>query len=89
MGALNHVRPDRLPRYEIFFPSFNDAWRKAKALPAPANPAACYRIDIPRLLAVQAGPFLSRALPERRQGEFLVSRDAHTEALDRLEQGSA
>jgi len=34
---LNHDRPDRLPRYEIFFPSFIEAWQAKKGLPKDIN----------------------------------------------------
>lgn len=84
MAALNQTRPDRIPRYEILFPSFAEAWRREKGLPADADPATHYRIDIPSLLAVQAGPLLSQALPEHRAGAFLVRRDSWGRTLRRL-----
>ena len=84
MAALNHARPDRIPRYDILFKSFTDNWRAAKNLPAEVDAAAHYRLDIPGLFAVQSGPFRSRALPEQRQGDFVVSRDTWGRTIRRL-----
>jgi hypothetical protein len=84
MAALDQVRPDRIPRYEILCRSFTDAWRKESNLPAEAEAEAHCRIDIPSLLAVQAGPFLSQALAEHAEGSFLLSRDSWGSAIRRL-----
>lgn len=84
MAALNHVRPDRIPRYDILFKSFTDNWRAAGNRPPDADPAAHYRLDIPRLFADQSGPFRSRVAPDRREGRFILSRDTWGRTIRRL-----
>jgi len=84
MAALSHAKPDRVPRYEIFFKSFADNWRRAKQLPPEADIAAYYQIDILRLNAVQQGPFLSKVIPEQKHGSDYVSRDSWGRTRRRL-----
>jgi hypothetical protein len=38
MAALNHHEPDRVPRYEYFWPEFVAAWRTQKRIPPPTDP---------------------------------------------------
>lgn len=57
IAALDHRRPDRLPRYDTFFPSFTKQWRAARHVFQEADIRAAYRIDIPFVLANQEGPF--------------------------------
>ncbi|HEY3416200.1 MAG TPA: uroporphyrinogen decarboxylase family protein, partial [Armatimonadota bacterium] len=66
--ALDHRKPDRLPRYEVFFSSFIEQWVAVRGLPADVNIHESYQIDIPRVLACQAGPFW-RAARTDDQGE--------------------
>jgi uroporphyrinogen decarboxylase len=71
--AFAHRKPDRLPRYEIFFQSFIDAWRAGRGLPGDADIYEAYpKIDIGTRLASQEGPFISRASREERGVDILV-----------------
>jgi len=57
--AFAHKKPDRLPRYEIFFPAFSEVWRRRRGLPEDTDIYAHYpKIDIGAILASQEGPFL-------------------------------
>lgn len=38
MTALNHQEPDRVPRYDYFWPEFVAEWRAQKQIPPPADP---------------------------------------------------
>lgn len=75
VAALNHQRPDRLPRYEIFFQSFVEAWRRAKGLADTADIQKYYRIDIPTVLANQNGPFWRQAVTKETGGNVYYVRD--------------
>lgn len=75
MAALNHQRPDRLPRYEIFYPTFIDAWRQSKGMADTADIRDYYRIDIPGLLANQDGPLWRQAATEETGGDVYYVRD--------------
>ena len=46
MAALDFRRPDRIPRYDSYWPEFVEAWRKAKGLAASASIDDYYGIDI-------------------------------------------
>lgn len=76
IAALNHNKPDRLPRYEIFFPSFIDAWQKSKGLPKNADIREYYRIDVPDVLADQEGPFSKTAFTQESGGDVYHVRDS-------------
>ncbi|MDD5707905.1 MAG: uroporphyrinogen decarboxylase family protein [Kiritimatiellae bacterium] len=75
IAALNHQRPDRLPRYDIFFQSFIDSWRQAKGRPADADIYSDYRLDIPRILANQSGPFWRQVHTQETGGDVYYTRD--------------
>lgn len=76
IAALDHRRPDRLPRYEIFFTSFIERWKMAKRPPSDANIREWYRIDIPTVLANQGGPFWREARTDDRGGSDYLIRDS-------------
>ncbi len=76
IAALNHSRPDRLPRYEIFHQSFIDAWRMAKVLPENVNIHEFYRIDLPTVLADQRGPFTRNESTQKTEGDVYYIRDS-------------
>jgi len=75
IAALNHQRPDRLPRYEIFFKSFTDAWQQAKGNADQGNISEYYRIDIPTIWANQNGPLWRQAVANETGGDVYYSRD--------------
>lgn len=75
IAALDHQRPDRLPRYEIFFPSFCEAWRQAKGSAVPGDIREYYRIDIPGLFANQSGPLWRQAVSKETGGDVYSTRD--------------
>jgi uroporphyrinogen decarboxylase len=66
LTALNHQEPDRVPRYDYFWPEFIAAWRAQKRLPPPADPAddldiaTYYGIDF-CIAAADESPWPSRA----------------------------
>lgn len=76
IAALDHRRPDRLPRYEIFFASFIERWKKDKCLPPDADVNEAYRIDIPTVGANQAGPFWREARTDDQGGPACLIRDS-------------
>lgn len=75
IAALNHRRPDRLPRYDVFFQSFIDSWRQVKRMPADSDICDYYPVDIPRILANQAGPFWRQARTEETGGDVYYTHD--------------
>jgi len=75
VAALNHQRPDRLPRYDIFFPSFRDSWRQAKGSATPRNIGEYYRIDISGLFTNQDGPLWRQASSQKIAENDCYSRD--------------
>lgn len=76
IAALNHCRPDRLPRYEIFFKSFIDSWRATKKLPEGADIREYYRVDVPTVLADQRGPFTREEFTRETGGDVYYVRDS-------------
>lgn len=76
IAALNHSKPDRLPRYEIFFQTFIDAWQMAKKLPGNADIREYYRIDVPMVLADQGGPFTREESTRETGGDVYYVRDS-------------
>ena len=76
IAALDHRRPDRLPRYDIFFQSFIDQWRLAKRAPEGRDIYDDYPLDIPRILANQAGPYWREAHTEDTGGDVYHIRDS-------------
>lgn len=84
IAALNHSRPDRLPRYEVFFPTFLDAWRMAKGLPENADIREYYRIDLPGVSADQSGPFTRNESTKETGGDEYYVRDSWGRLQKRL-----
>jgi len=76
IAALNHRRPDCLPRYEIFFKSFVDFWRTTKAIPGGTDIREYYRIDVPTVLADQRGPFTREEFTRETGGDVYYVRDS-------------
>jgi len=55
--AFDHRKPDRIPRYEVFFTEYADACRQAHGLDASANVYDYYtKVDIGGVMGMQAGP---------------------------------
>lgn len=76
IAALDHRKPDRLPRYEIFFPSFIENARAAGKLPPSVDIHEKYKIDIPAILARQNGPLWRSESREDDGGETYLVRDS-------------
>jgi len=74
--ALDHRKPDRIPRYEVFFQSFIDRWRLEKGLSPEADIRAYYGIDIPFILGNQQGPFWRQSSEEETGGDVYYIRDS-------------
>lgn len=88
IAALNHQRPDRLPRYDIFFQSFTDAWQQAKGSADTADIREYYRIDIPRLFANQSGPRWRQAVTKETVGDVYYTRDTWGRLLKHISNGA-
>ncbi len=75
--ALSHQRPDRVPRYEIFLPGYDEQWRKQRGDGAPADIYDDYpNIDVGTVLAMQEGPFVSRSRQEEGDGDTYYTHDS-------------
>ena len=46
MKALNFEEPDRVPRFDLFWPEFTDVWRRGKGLAPDADPTDYYGVDM-------------------------------------------
>lgn len=46
MKALNFQEPDRVPRFDMFWPEFIDIWRRQKGFGPEADPAEHYGVDM-------------------------------------------
>lgn len=76
-AALSHRKPDRIPCYEIFLPGYVENWRQAHGMKQEANIYNYYRkIDIGQILAIQEGPFVSRAQTQDSGEEIYFVRDS-------------
>ena len=74
--AFSHQRPDRVPRYEIFFGEFTEKWRTETDPPSGKDIYDHYeKIDIGRILASQEGPFLEQKMT-REEGDCQYVRDS-------------
>lgn len=77
IAALDHQRPDRLPRYEIFFPSFIKQWENSRqAVSHNEDIRELYQIDIPFVLASHEGPFWSSAYINDQGGSDYLIQDS-------------
>jgi len=75
--TLNHQKPDRLPRYEIFLEDYIDKWRQEMAMEENANIYDYYpKIDIGAILATQEGPFLKQQYTEESESDIYHVRDS-------------
>lgn len=75
-AALDHNRPDRIPRYDVFFQSFIDQWRESKHVSDARDIYSDYPVDIPRILANQGGPFWKNASTEYIDTDAKYIRDS-------------
>lgn len=73
-AALSFDVPDRVPRYDSFWPEFTDVWRRQKSLPPTLSPEDCYGIDL-TVVAADETPWPSRAETLSRNGDETVARD--------------
>ena len=77
ISALNFMKADRIPRYEIFLPDFIQEWRNKNNLPKEAFIYDYYnKIDICTVLADQEGPFFLSKKVEKRDGHTYYERDS-------------
>ena len=85
LAALDFRRPDRVPRYDNYWPEFIDAWRAEKGLPPEADIAQHYGLDV-QIVIPDESPFPSqgRVLEEDdccslvRTGWGVVERHRHS-----------
>jgi len=77
MAALRHEEPDRVPRFDHFWPEFVAKWRAAKGLGPDADINAYYQLDMPDFCKVipNQSPWPSRARLIERTAEFRIERD--------------
>jgi len=76
-AALSHQKPDRVPRYEIFLPGYVEKWQKTRRADDPAWIYDYYAdIDIGRVLAMQEGPFTSKANAQETGEDTYFVRDS-------------
>ena len=75
-AAFSHSKPDRIPRYEIFFDAFVQTWRERMGIPEDTDIYDHYsKIDIGTILASQEGPFPEQKA-SREDGENRYVRDS-------------
>lgn len=73
-AALSFRQPDRLPRYDSFWPEFTEEWRRKKGLPDTASPEDHYGIDLTVAVADES-PWPSGTAVIAEDGNGLTSRD--------------
>jgi len=73
-AALSFETPDRVPRYDTFWPEFTEAWRRQKGLSADVTPQDYYGIDLHVAVADET-PWPTRVGLLSQDGEDVVSRD--------------
>lgn len=74
---MNHQKPDRIPRYEIFLQGYIEAWQRAKGMGDSADIYSYYpEIDIGRILATQEGPFLRLHHIEQTDRDLYLEHDS-------------
>lgn len=72
--ALGFGTPDRVPRYDAFWPEFVEGWRRAKGVGADASPEDWYGIDL-TVAAADETPWPSAALTIPADGCGVINRD--------------
>lgn len=72
-AALSFGRPDRVPRYDSFWPEFTEVWRHRHPSP-DATPEDVYGIDLV-VVAADETPWPSRAGVLSHDGEETLARD--------------
>ena len=73
LRALNFQAPDRVPRFDKFWPEFIRGWIERKGLPAEADPVTHYGIDMV-VVASEESPWPSKAGIIRTEGGETVHR---------------
>jgi uroporphyrinogen decarboxylase len=73
-AALSFQPPDRVPRYDSFWPEFTDNWRQQKALGPDSSPEDYYGIDL-TVVAADETPWPSLQRVEWTDGDETVSWD--------------
>jgi len=73
-AALEFRTPDRVPRYDSFWPEFTDTWRVRKGLGPEALPEDYYGIDL-AVVAADETPWPSAATSALGEGETGLTRD--------------
>lgn len=73
-AALSFEQPDRVPRYDSFWPEFTQAWRQQKNLGPEASPEDYYGIDL-TVVAADETPWPTQAQVLSRCGDEIISRD--------------
>jgi len=73
-AALGFEIPDRVPRYDSFWPEFIEIWRRGRGLGQEADPADCYGIDLTVAVADES-PWPSSAETVAGNGGGTVKRD--------------
>ena len=74
LAALEHRRPDRLPRYDVFLPGFVKRWNCVHR-GAGAIHDYYAKLDIGTVMAYQEGPLAAAAFTETSDGDYYLARD--------------
>ena len=82
MAALGHRPPDRLPRFDSFWEEFAQGCRRELGLPANADMADYFGIDI-CIAAADETPFPSRCEVLREEGGRTIARDGWGRVVER------
>jgi uroporphyrinogen decarboxylase len=73
-AALSFARPDRIPRYDCFWPEWETNWRTTKGFGATVSPEDYYGIDL-SICAADETPWPSRARRLGRDGDGAIDVD--------------
>lgn len=73
-AALRFETPDRVPRYDSFWPEFVDGWRRDKDLDREADPADWYGTDL-TVAAADETPWPSSAETRSGNGSGAIKQD--------------
>ena len=84
MTALNHGRPDRLPRFDSFWEEFAVQCRRELSLPVGADLDDYFNIDIGIAVADES-PFPTRRKVLRQEGRTTVEQDGWGRVIERVE----
>jgi hypothetical protein len=74
--TMRHKTPDRVPRYDIFLPGFDEALRKLPGREGLSAYDYYDEVDIGAILADQGGPFIAEACFLRREEHKKIERDS-------------